>query len=136
MILLTLLLISSIAIISAIDTDSSDNQILSVEKSVNQNIFKINHPPENHHELSDINPTKKSVSKDFDFFGIFDFLFKGEKKYGYWVWSGDMDKVDFDKLSKNGVNVVFLNSYAFKDHGYKDVMNWIKFGKVIAKIRQ
>ena len=39
MILLTLLLISSIAIVSAIDTDSSDNQILSVEKSVNQNIF-------------------------------------------------------------------------------------------------
>ena len=126
MILLTLLLIFSIAIVSAIDTDSSDNQMLSVEKSVNQNIFKINHPPENHHELNDLSPTKKSVSKDFDFFGIFDFLFKGEKKYGYWVWSGDMDKVDFDKLSKNGVNIVFLNSYAFKDHGYKDVMNWIK----------
>ena len=90
MILLTLLLISSIAIISAIDTDSSDNQILSVEKSVNQNIFKINHPPENHHELNDLNPTKKSVSKDFDFFGIFDFLFKGEKNtdtgYGPEIW--------------------------------------------------
>ena len=70
MILLTLLLISSIAIVSAIDTDSSDNQILSVEKSVNQNIFKINHPPENHHELNGLNPTKKSVSKDFDFFDM------------------------------------------------------------------
>ena len=70
MILLTLLLISSIAIISAIDTDSSDNQILSVEKSVNQNIFKINHPPENHHELSDINPTKKSVRKKIRILGM------------------------------------------------------------------
>ena len=124
-ILLTLTFISSIAIVSAIDSNSSGNQIFRENTSVDNNIYNINHPPENHHELNDLHPNKKSVSKDFDFFGIFNF-FKGDKKYGYWVWSGDMDSVDFDKLSKDEVNVIFLNSYAFTDHGEKNVLKWIK----------
>ena len=48
------------------------------------------------------------------------------KKHGYWVLSEDMKKVDLDKLSKNGVNIIFLNSYAFTEHGQRDVLDWIK----------
>lgn len=64
------------------------------------------------------------MSKNFqlpDFLDIFD-----DKKYGYWVWSSDMYDVDFDQLSENGVDVIFLNSYAFTEHGQKEVLDWIK----------
>ena len=123
---LTLFIVFSIAIVSAIDTNSSDNQIIQNDSSVNYENLEINHPPKNHHLLkNDFRPHEKSVSKDFDFFGLFN-IFKGDKKYGYWVLSEDMEKVDLDKLSKNGVNIIFLNSYAFTEHGQKDVLDWIK----------
>lgn len=71
-----------------------------------------------------IKSNEKSVSKDFNIFELFNF--GKEKKYGYWLWASDMYEVDFDKLSKNGVNVIFLNSFAFTEYGQRDVMDWVK----------
>lgn len=119
--LLTLLFILSISFVSAINyADPSENH---ENVSVNSEIQEINHQPINHHPYNQI-PDKKSVSKDFDFFGLFN-LFEGEK-HGYWVWSNDMYNIDFDELSKNGVNIIFLNSFAFTEHGQRDVLDWVK----------
>lgn len=100
--------------------DSSQNQ---ENLSVNNEIQEINHQPINHHPYNQI-PDKKSVSKDFDFFGLFN-IFEQQKR-GYWVWSDDMNNIDFDKLSKNGVNIIFLNSFAFTEHGQREVLDWVK----------
>lgn len=125
--LLTLSVVFSVAVVSAIDANSSDNHhIIQNDSSVNYENQEINHPPKNHHPPKhDFRPDEKSVSKDFDFFGLFT-IFKDNKKHGYWVLSEDMKKVDLDKLSKNGVNIIFLNSYAFTEHGQRDVLDWIK----------
>ena len=123
--LLTLSVVFSVAVVSAIDTNSSDNHIIQNDSSVNYENQEINHPPKNHHPPKhDFRPDEKSVSKDFDFFGLFT-IFKDDKKHGYWVLSEDMKKVDLDKLSKDGVNIIFLNSYAFTEHGQRDVLDWI-----------
>ena len=99
--ILTLCFISSILIVSAndiySDSENTDNLVMQ-------------------------NPT---VSKNINFPNIFN-IFNFNKGYGYWVWSSDMDDVDFDKLQKNGVKYIFLNSYAFKEHGEKEVLEWIK----------
>lgn len=124
--LLTLVFIFSLSSVSADDgVNVSPDENNSQELSVDNELYEINHPPKNHHLQPDLMPEKRSVSKNFDFFGLFDW-FGGEKKHGYWVLSGDMNKVDFDKLSKNGVNIIFLNSYAFTEHGQRDVLDWIK----------
>ena len=106
--LLTLFFIFSITAVSSFDMDLSDNNI------------------------------NASASKDIDILGFFDDLMhkdfnslisgesEPERKYGYWVWSGDMYTVNFDELSNNGVNVIFLNSYAFTEYGQRDVLEWIK----------
>ena len=124
--LLTLIFIFSLSLVSADDEiNASHDEINSHELSVDNELYEINHPPNNHHPQPDLMPGKRSVSKNFDFFGLFDW-FGGGNKHGYWVWSGDMYNVDFDKLSKNGVNIIFLNSYAFTEHGQRDVLDWIK----------
>ena len=123
--LLTLFFIFSVSLVCADDAANSSDNEMNLEPSVDNELYEINHPPENHHpQQPDLMPYENSVSKDFDFFGLFDFLGK-EDKHGYWVWSGDMYNVDFDKLSKNGVNIIFLNSYAFTEHGQRDVLEWI-----------
>ena len=67
------------------------------------------------------------IPKEFKNFDILVFLhLKPEKKYGYWVLSEDMHNVNFDELSDNGVNVIFLNSYAFTQYGQRDVLDWVK----------
>jgi hypothetical protein len=113
---LTLFFIFSITLVSANDINTSNNHIQAENASVNYEIQEMEH--------TSLIPVKKSVSKDFDFFGLFSFT--KEKKYGYWLWASDMNKVDLDELSKNGVNVIFLNSYAFTEYGQRDVLNWVK----------
>lgn len=116
---LTLFFIFSITLVSANDIDTSNNHIQPDNASVYYEIQDMDHAP--------LNPVKKSVAKDFDFFGLFNF--GKEKKYGYWVWSSDMKKVDLDELSKNGVNVIFLNSYAFTEYGQREVLDWVTDAK-------
>lgn len=122
--LLTLIFIFSIATVSAIDSGLSDESIQTDDNCVNY-MEETNHQPIKYHTLNELNSENPSVSKDFDFFGLFDF-FKPKEKYGFWVWSGDMYNVDFDKLEDDGVNIIFLNSYAFTEHGQRDVLEWIK----------
>jgi hypothetical protein len=43
----------------------------------------------------------------------------------YWLFGGDMKKVDLAQLSSNGVNTVFLNFYAISAHGKSSVESWI-----------
>ena len=71
--LLTLSVVFSVAVVSAIDANSSDNHhIIQNDSSVNYENQEINHPPKNHHPPKhDFRPDEKSVSKDFDFFGLF-----------------------------------------------------------------
>ena len=37
-----------------------------------------------------------------------------------------MHEVDLDELSDNGVNCIFLNSFAFTQYGQREVLDWIK----------
>ncbi|SDA55847.1 putative glycoside hydrolase [Methanobrevibacter millerae] len=115
--ILTLFFIFSISIVSADNFNSTDIADDSNADSIHESFQKLLINSNN------LSHDKKSVSKDFDFFGLFDF--GHEKKYGYWVWAKDMNNVDFDKLSKNGVNVVFLNSFAFTEYGQREVLDWI-----------
>lgn len=117
---LTLCFIFSISIVSASDIQSIDDNQISYD-----NDTEIDYPEIDDNNLNSEISYKSSVSKDFDLFGLFDF-FDDEKKYGYWVWATDMEKVDFDKLSDNGVKYIFLNSFAFTEYGQRDVLDWIK----------
>ena len=47
-------------------------------------------------------------------------------KGAIWVNGYSMKSVSFSTLSKNGINNIFLNSYAFTLHGKTNVLNWIK----------
>ena len=51
------------------------------------------------------------------------------KRFGYWVFGKDMEKVNLETMKKNGVTDVFLNYYAFTAHGKTKVVNWIKKAK-------
>ena len=44
---------------------------------------------------------------------------------GYYVFGRDMYNVDLETLSKQGVNNIFLNYYAFDTHGMNKVSEWI-----------
>ncbi|MBQ9025005.1 MAG: hypothetical protein IJ104_01295 [Methanobrevibacter sp.] len=72
---------------------------------------------------NDFSVEKMSVSKKSGFWDFFNFE---NDKYGYWIWAEDMNDVDFDKLSENGVKYIFLNSFAFTEYGQRDVLDWIK----------
>ena len=74
--LLTLFFILSIAIVSAVDTDLSDDSMSSYNKCVNYK--EINHQPIKYHAINELNYKNPSVSKDFDFFGLFNFF--GQEK--------------------------------------------------------
>ncbi|WP_298523474.1 pseudomurein-binding repeat-containing protein [uncultured Methanobrevibacter sp.] len=45
--------------------------------------------------------------------------------YGYWVFGGDMKKVDLSSLASKGTSDIFLNYYAFTAHGQSAVESWI-----------
>ena len=47
-------------------------------------------------------------------------------KGAIWVNGYSMRSVSFSTLSKNGINNIFLNSYAFTSQGKTYVLNWIK----------
>ena len=51
--------------------------------------------------------------------------------FGYWVFGGDMDKVNLENLRKNGTTDLFLNYYAFKVHSESAVLSWINKAKSI-----
>ena len=51
--------------------------------------------------------------------------------FGYWVFGGDMKKVNLENLRKNGTTDLFLNYYAFKAHGETTVLSWIESAKNI-----
>lgn len=51
------------------------------------------------------------------------------KRFGYWVFGKDMEKVNLENLKKTGVTDIFLNYYAFTVHGNKKVIDWIKKAK-------
>ena len=76
--LLTLFFIFSVSLVCADDTaNSSEDGTNFLESSVDNELNEINHPPENHHpQQHNLMPDEKSVSKDFDFFGLFDFFGK------------------------------------------------------------
>lgn len=111
--LVTLCFILSIFIVSASD-DNSTNE--------NTDNLTIN---DQYYQKVNENRNYQSVSKSINF-PNFSNLFNFNNGYGYWVWSSDMYKVDFDKLEKNGVKYIFLNSYAFTEHGQREVLDWIK----------
>ena len=48
------------------------------------------------------------------------------KDNGYWVDQYDMFKVNFKKLSKKGTKHIFLLASAFRKHGAKKVLKWIR----------
>ena len=48
------------------------------------------------------------------------------KSNGVWLFAGDMGKVNFNNLRKNGLNQIFLNFYCFHLHSKKYVESWIK----------
>ena len=48
------------------------------------------------------------------------------KGNGYWVDQYDMFKVNFKKLSKKGTKHIFLLASAFRKHGAKKVLKWIR----------
>lgn len=45
--------------------------------------------------------------------------------YGYWVFGGDMKKVNLNSLASYGTTDLFLNYYAFTAHSKSDVESWI-----------
>jgi hypothetical protein len=45
--------------------------------------------------------------------------------YGYWLFGGDMKKVDLSSLASKGTSDIFLNYYAFTAHGQSAVESWI-----------
>jgi hypothetical protein len=47
------------------------------------------------------------------------------KGYGYWVFGGDMKKVDLSSLASKGTTDLFLNYYAITKHGKSAVESWI-----------
>jgi len=77
------------------------------------------------YQINEISLKNKSVSKDSNFWDIFNFG-KNNKEYGYWLWASDMYKVDLNKMEDEGVKYIFLNSYAFTEYGQRDVLDWIK----------
>ena len=52
------------------------------------------------------------------------------KRFGYWVFGKDMEKVNLETMKKSGVTDIFLNYYAFTTHGKTKVVNWIKKAKI------
>lgn len=46
--------------------------------------------------------------------------------FGYWLFGGDMNKVDLATLASKGTNNIFLNYYAFAANGEKKVLEWIE----------
>ena len=77
------------------------------------------------YQINELSLKNKSVSKDSNFWDIFNFG-KNNKEYGYWLWASDMYKVDLNKMEDEGVKYIFLNSYAFTEYGQRDVLDWIK----------
>ena len=51
------------------------------------------------------------------------------KHLGYWLHGKNMKDVDLRSLASLGTTDVFLNEYAFKTHGQKDVESWIAKAK-------
>lgn len=49
--------------------------------------------------------------------------------FGYWVFGGDMKKVNLENLKKNGTTDLFLNYYAFTVHEESTVAAWIEKAK-------
>ena len=45
--------------------------------------------------------------------------------YGYWLFGGDMKKVNLDTLASKGTSDIFLNYYAIQAHGKSAVESWI-----------
>ncbi len=45
--------------------------------------------------------------------------------YGYWLFGGDMKKVDLSSLASKGTSDIFLNYYALTVHGKSVVESWI-----------
>ena len=44
---------------------------------------------------------------------------------GYWLFGADMNSVNLNTLSSNGVSDIFLNYYAFEKHGKSAVETWV-----------
>ena len=49
--------------------------------------------------------------------------------YGYWLFGGDMKKVDLSTLASKGTTDIFLNYYAITTHGKSAVESWIASAK-------
>lgn len=53
-------------------------------------------------------------------------MFKDDVRNGIWVRGENMNNVDLDKLSNNGIENIFLHSSAVDRFGEKNVSSWIK----------